>query len=269
MCIFCGGQCGLAEFFISIGLPFLGLYFYRIRNSLVGIKNKIIRRSSGAKEIQAETITCTCCGESLNDCRDVSPLALDPKNLELIEVKSQHNGTAENSTRLTNFPNPINLEKKAAPRGVRGWLLLLCLLLTILIPGSYLYEIISIFYLINSPFNQIILLVSKNLLLYHMVIIGIMGFLAAFSFFAGLQLWEVKSGAVKIVKIFLIIQLFMVVIIAVLQSFMTFPFGGTENNFTVIIKTIIPSLLQAILWFSYLSYSGRVHNTFILAPATH
>jgi hypothetical protein len=45
MCIFCGGQCGgLGEFLISIGLPFLVLYFSRIKNSLLKIKDGIMRR---------------------------------------------------------------------------------------------------------------------------------------------------------------------------------------------------------------------------------
>ena len=94
MCIFCGSQCGVAEFLISIGLPFLGLYFYRIRNSLGKIKNIIIRRGSAAKEIPDQTIKCSCCGELPQDCREVSNQAIELEHLKLIKVKSQHNEPA-------------------------------------------------------------------------------------------------------------------------------------------------------------------------------
>jgi hypothetical protein len=243
-------------------LPFLGLYFYRIRNSLIEIKNKIIRRGSGAEEVPDKTIKCSCCGELPKDCKVISTPSIELENLELIEVKSQHSEPAKKSTWITKFSKTSKSEKRKAPKGVRGWLLLLCINLTILIPALSLYNVISIYYFINSPLNQLILLVSKNLLIYHMAIIAIMVFLATLSFCAGLQLWEVKPAAVKLTKIFLIIQLFLSFIIAVIQSLMTFPFGGSENNFLVIIKFLIPSLLYAGIWYLYLSNSRRVHNTY-------
>ena len=89
-----------------------------------------------------------------------------------------------------------------------------------------------------------------------------MAFLAVFSFYAGLQLLETKPWAVKLTKIFLIIQLFLSCIIAVIQSLMTFPFDMGENNYIIIIKTITPSLLYAGIWYLYLSNSRRVHNTY-------
>lgn len=262
MCIFCGSQCGVAEFLISIGLPFLGLYFYRIRNSLGKIKNIIIRRGSAAKEIPDQTIKCSCCGELPQDCREVSNQAIELEHLKLIKVKSQHNEPAGKLTGIIKSTNPSKSEKREAPKGVRGWLLLLCINLTILIPALSLYNVISIYYFINSPLNQLIIMVSKNLFIYHMAIVAIMVFSATLSFCAGLQLWDVKPAAVKFTKIFLIIQLFLSFIIAIIQSLMTFPFSGAENNYGVIIKTIIPSLIHFSLWYAYVSKSRRVYNTF-------
>jgi len=262
MCIFCGGQCGVAEFLISIGLPFLGLYFYRIRNSLIQIKNKIFRRGFSAAVVPDKKIKCTCGGELLKDWGAIAPPSIAPQDLELIEYKPQDNETVEKLAGTTKFSNPLKLEKKEEPKGVRGWLLLLCLNLIILIPASYLYEVISILYLINSPMNQIILISPNNFLLYHKIILGLIAFLATFSFYAGLQLWEMKLWAVKLTKIFLIIQLFLSSIIAVIQSFMTFPFVGNENNYIIILKITIPSLLHTSIWYLYLSNSRRVHNTY-------
>jgi hypothetical protein len=263
MCIFCGGQCGgFGEFLISLGLPFLGLYFYRIRNFLAKIINKIFRRSSGVGEIPNKAMEIGTCGELLQDFRVISPQSIDPKNLTLIDIKPKHDRPEERLPGITKLSEPSIPKKKRELKGVRGWLLLLCLNLTFLIPASSLYGVISILYFINSPLNQIALIVSKNLLLYHMILLAIMAGLATLSFYAGLQLWDVKPGAVKLTKIFLIIQLFLSVIIAVIRPLMTFPFGSGGNNFIIIIQTLIPSLIYFSLWYLYLNNSIRVYNTF-------
>ena len=47
MCILCGGQCGgLGEFFISMGLPFLALLLYKLKNWFSRIRNRVLRRGS-------------------------------------------------------------------------------------------------------------------------------------------------------------------------------------------------------------------------------
>jgi len=72
MCIFCGGQCGgLGEFLISLGLPLLALYLWRIKNALAKIKNKNLPRDLAGAGLD-EPITCKCCGEALRDCREIS-----------------------------------------------------------------------------------------------------------------------------------------------------------------------------------------------------
>ena len=262
MCIICGSQCGVAEFLISMGLPFLGLYFYRIRDSLRKIKNIILRRVSGAEELLNKTIKPSGCGELLKDCRGISTQSIEPENLELIKVKSRSNESTGNSTWINKFRKLINLEKKGELKGVRGWLLLLCLNLTIFIPASCFYEVMSTLYSFNSFIYQIMLIVSNQLLLHNIAIIAIMGFLATLSFYAGLQLWEVKPGAVKIAKIFLIIQLSLTFIVAAIRLFIIFPIVASEHSFSVIIKILIPSLLHFSLWYLYLSKSRRVHNTY-------
>jgi hypothetical protein len=262
MCIFCGGQCGgLGEFLISLGLPFLALYFFRLKQALKRIKNKLFHRGSGVGELPEAAVKCSCCGELLQNCREIPAQAIDPKNLELMEIGSQHKEPTENLMGITRLNESIKLGKKPEPKGVRGWLLLFCLILTVFLPTSYLYEAISTLQLTNSPMNYVMLLMSKKLFVYHMIFIGTLGFLAAFSFYVGLQLWEVKAAAVKITKIFLIIQLCLTVFIVVLWSFMAF-FVGSENILGLFTKTLIPSLLHFSFWYLYLSYSRRVHNTY-------
>ena len=82
MCIFCGGQCGgFGEFLISIGLPFLALYFSRIKQALVRLKNRIFH---SGQEIIAEPIKFECCDQPRHDCRTIHPQSIDPKDLRAI-----------------------------------------------------------------------------------------------------------------------------------------------------------------------------------------
>ena len=133
MCILCGGQCGgVGEFLISLGLPFLVLYFSRMKQALIKLKNRIISRDSGAARIQDNAIKCRCCGEwpstGLN-------------KLGPIGFRAQAEKTITISNAITKFNNRQALVQTASPRGVKGWLLLLCLNLTIFIPASCLYEV--------------------------------------------------------------------------------------------------------------------------------
>ena len=102
-------------------------------------------------------------------------------------------------------------------------------------------------------------------------------FLAIFSFYAGLKLWNIKSGAVKIAKAFLIIQLLLTFIITITRPFMTFDIEPKGTIFGAVLLSLIPSLLQFGLWYLYLSKSRRVYNTYrgteekrlsIMAPPT-
>jgi hypothetical protein len=254
MCILCGGQCGgLGEFLIAIGLPFLALYFSRIKKALIKIINKFISRGSGAGKTQDKAIKCRCCGEWP---------ANGPQKMGLIGFASPAKKPMKISTAITRFNNRGKLQKKEASRGIKGWLLLLCLNLTIFNPASYLYEVNCTLDLFNYTRNKILLFMFNKVLLYNILLIVTMVFLAIFSFYAGLRLWEVKPRAVKIAKIFLIMQLSLTSIIVITGPFMTLPLGGNENILRDIMKRLIPSLLNFSLWYLYLGYSRRVFTTY-------
>lgn len=242
MCIFCGGQCGgVGEFLISIGLPFLVLYFSRIKNSLVRLKNRIIHKG---QELPAEPLKCGCCDQPLQNCKLIHAQAIDSKDLALLELKSHEGGI----TKIL---------------GVKGWLLLLCLTFTIFIPASYLYQINCVLDLINSPLDNMLLLMFKNLLLYNLATIASMLFLAIFSFYAGLRLWHVKPKAVKTAKVFLIIQLIIILAITIIRPFITVTLETDGEIFREILINLVPSLFQFCLWYLYLSKSRRVYHTYL------
>lgn len=262
MCIFCGGQCGGAgDLFISLGLPFLVLYYYRLRNSLVRIKNRIFRGGSSVERKQDEVEICSCCGEKLNECKILSAQAIYPGMIGQLESLSLDRQPAENATGAFKVNRPERPQMEKGKTGVRGWLLFLCLNLTIIIPFSCLYEATSALGAIYSPVMQIQLLGFKNLLLFHKIIIITMAFLAVFSFYAGLCLWEAKQKAVKIAKIFLLTQLGLMFFVFAIRPFMVILYSD-GNKFRIIIESLIPFFSYFSVWFLYLTFSRRVRSTF-------
>jgi hypothetical protein len=239
MCVFCGGQCGgVGEFLISMGLPFLVLFFFKVKNSLVRIKNKIVPRGSSTA---AKTDKCSCCGRPVSECKALAIPSIERKTLELLELKPK---------------------AERGPQGVRGWLLFLCLNLTIIIPFSFILQIngvLKIFYLPGMQLNQ---LMFKQSLMYNIVSMVAMILLSIFSFYAGLSLWGLKNNATKITKLFLISQLSLMVIIFAIRPFMVGSLGGNANSIGDVIKCLIPFLSYFSVWYLYLSYSRRVHNTY-------
>ncbi len=175
MCIFCGGQCGgMGEFLISLGLPFLALYFFRIKQALIRLQNKILRRHP-ATGISAEAVKCQCCGESRQDCRQVLSQPLVPQDVDLLTVRPFPYAAATTSPAAAPA-NPRTAAAKIAHRGVKGWLLLLCLNFTIIIPAAYLYQINCLLDLYTYMQNRIFLVMYKEVLLFNIVNIGLMFF---------------------------------------------------------------------------------------------
>jgi hypothetical protein len=164
-------------------------------------------------------------------------------------------------------PETLNLlelepQERRGPRGVRGWLLFLCLNLTIIIPFLSLYQVncaLRIFYL---PGAQIQRVIFKHALLYNILTIAVMLFLTIFSFYSGLKLWGEKPKAEKTAKIFLLTQLFLIIIIFSIRLIVPFYFDSYTFTLKIIITALIPSMFYFMVWYLYLSYSRRVRNTY-------
>ncbi|MHB9073026.1 MAG: DUF2569 family protein [Desulfobaccales bacterium] len=263
MCIFCGGQCGgLGEFLISLGLPFLALYLFRIKSSLVKLKKKFFPAISDTGKVPNKGTKYRYCGEW--------PLAAAPKAGPKGFTSRLHKPIPL-TLAITKFNNPNRIKAQEGPTGVKGWLLLLCINLTIFIPATCLYEANSTLDLFNSTRNKILLFMFKGLLLYNILFVVSMVFLALFSFYAGLRLWQSNPKAVKTAKAFLITQLILTLIILVSRPLVDLPLGGNGLIFGDLMKRLIPALLNFGLWFLYLSHSKRVRHTFgeVDKPRTH
>jgi len=142
--------------------------------------------------------------------------------------------------------------------GVKGWLLLLCLILTIFSPLATLFNLTrahtSLFPLFDDyPSVQNLFYIDSLISLVVMV----------FSIRAGNALWNIKPRAVEIAKNYLFIFLGY----TVFASFLPFIIGlpSQFNNDLMInelIKGSIKSFIFFGIWYSYLNFSKRVKATY-------
>lgn len=146
---------------------------------------------------------------------------------------------------------------KTQYKGVKGWLLLLCICLTILDPFSAFMTLIAVTNAAKPHFDQ-------YPALFRLVLIGgiCSTFLIVFSIYAGLSLWRVVPNAVTTVKryfisafLYSLFSMFLPVIVGVSEkTFPEFSQGASVNNVIVIVYLSI--------WYLYLMRSKRVKATY-------
>ncbi|MBP6941325.1 MAG: DUF2569 family protein [Syntrophorhabdaceae bacterium] len=142
-------------------------------------------------------------------------------------------------------------------KGVKGWLLLLCVCLTVLDPFSAFMTLIAATNAAKPHFD-------RYPELFRLVLIGgiCSTFLIVFSIYAGLSLWRVVPNAVTTAKryfisafIYALFSMFLPVIVGVSEkAFPEFSQGASINNVIVI--------LYLAIWYLYLMRSKRVRATY-------
>jgi len=138
---------------------------------------------------------------------------------------------------------------------VRGWLLVLCLILTVVYPVSGLYHILS--YTVPSIITAHALKRVYLLSVYTFTV----SMLAVFSFAAGAGLWLVRPRAVAFAKRFLLTTLvahiaYFVVCTVVIRPTRRVDYAqmGWWN--------VLRPIMFVTLWYSYLKRSDRVRETY-------
>ena len=152
-------------------------------------------------------------------------------------------------------PQPQSTSDSRVPADVSGWLLALCLILTVVFPATSLYRIISHTIptaIAAHALNRIVLLSVYSLLF---------SALAVLSFMAGLRLWLVKPHAVGLARRFLLTYLianaaYFVFWIAVIRP--TTQVAYAEMGW----YHIVGPAASVFLWYTYLEHSKRVRNTY-------
>jgi hypothetical protein len=245
MCILCGGQCGgVVDLLISLGLPFVAIYFMRMKGFLTRIKNRILRKPTPGAVRQAGATTCEGCGELVSD----GPHKLSP-------IMSQVR--LDKSLELSIAATPKHIDKSTAGslKGVRGWLLLLCFNLMILVPAFSLYQTNCIINMLFLPQYRILLSIwSRDYYYFNIAMIFIMFFIAVYSFYSGWRLWSIREGAIRTAKKFLIVQLSLTLVALTFQHIMISHSAGI-GSFS---DQIVVQVLTSILYNAYCLSSEKV-----------
>jgi len=137
-------------------------------------------------------------------------------------------------------------------KGVRGWLLWLCIVLTFLGPASLLNDALTAFRLTSEPsFGHFATILQAE------AVIEIA--LAAMSVYAGICLWMVLPGATAKAKIYLWTR-----IVYTPLSMLGLRVLGLRIPLVHLIGTSLAALIAGMIWLWYLESSKRVKATYNL-----
>jgi len=141
--------------------------------------------------------------------------------------------------------------------GVKGWLLLLCLVLTLFNPIASMVNLASVFKA-SSSFFQLYPGLKIITVIDLILSIGII----CFSFYAGISLWRIRSTGVKITKAFLLTFLGYAVVANILPFFAGLPAHANEAMKTEAFIGVLRAAIIVFIWYAYLLKSKRIHATF-------
>lgn len=138
--------------------------------------------------------------------------------------------------------------------GVRGWLLFLCVSLTILTPLFTIATMTSEWRLTKPYFENL-----PNLKNGVMLEIACYTAVTFFSFYAGTRLWSIRPNAVRTAKIYLVVQMLVGLIVpGAVAAVVSAPGAASE-----VIRTAFHGILYFAIWYPYLCKSERVKATYI------
>ncbi len=143
--------------------------------------------------------------------------------------------------------------------GVGGWLLVLCIVLTIGTPFVAAHNLISNFQQASSEFEYI-----RGLEEYLFFVMGLRLFLVIFSMHAGISLWTERPRAVRTAKIYL--WLFLVGLIVGVATFFLMV-DWPKERMQILIREVTIEVAQSLIFFTvcylYLTRSKRVKATYL------
>jgi hypothetical protein len=188
---------------------------------------------------------------AFDNSHEYQPDAVQVAREELI--KRGHVIRQDGNEIVNTRPAPAEKEYK----GVGGWLLLFCLGLTVFTPlltiGSLAMAFIkSLEYFDQFPGLLVITVIDTILSL------G----LIAFGFYAGIGLWSIRPGAVKMAKRYLLCILGYQAISAILTFMAGLLTATTANMISQVALDALRSVIYFAIWYSYLDKSKRVAATY-------
>jgi hypothetical protein len=141
--------------------------------------------------------------------------------------------------------------------GVRGWLLLLCLLLTVIDPVVVLANLFAQTEGAREIYNK------QPEMFKVFVVTGVLGIaLAVFSMYSGLSLWKIAPNAVRTARYYLVAEAAFSFVPFFLPAVFGVPLSSPEGIQNLYIFNALATTAYASAWYAYLSRSRRVRATY-------
>lgn len=157
------------------------------------------------------------------------------------------------------FGGPFTGGSEFVPQAVGGWLLFLCVVLTILNP------LVTVARFATELAQSAQLMDTVDGLRTVFLVDGVLStFVLVFSVYAGTGLWSRRRGAVRVAKMYLGVQLMYALGAGLLPLALMSTIG--EAGRTAMLgeygKTAVRGLIFCVVWFMYLTSSKRVRDTY-------
>lgn len=147
-------------------------------------------------------------------------------------------------------------------RGVRGWLLLLCITLSIILPLR-LFAGFESFMKVADASSKRFPVYSMRLRCMEIADL----FFCMYSLYVGVELWKVRKGAVSKAKLFLLVYLAYNVARTFSPCFSDLNPEIRDRFVGIFGRAALQCMVATAVWHQYLARSVRVKNTFFMREA--
>lgn len=146
--------------------------------------------------------------------------------------------------------NQNNIQEMDKYRGVKGWLLFLCIILTIINPLLTIF----MYFAKYKGFNALYYFGIADT--FWIILITLFGM------YAGINLWTVRSNAVKVTKIYLLALAGYALFITGYTFFILMPQNPSAYDIGTAIGGMIRLIAFSVIWYQYMLKSKRVKATY-------
>ena len=168
------------------------------------------------------------------------------------------NDTPETAANKQSFFSPSTKNSTLQKyKGIGGWLLLFCLILTVFSLIGTLFSIVTTYLEVSKYFAQF-----PRLLTVTVIDIFLSLSFMTYSIYAGIRLWRIRPRAVHTAKQYILFSLVYVLIASLLSFMAGFPSSVNETLVIGGAKSMFKGIIFVVTWYSYLNKSQRVRATY-------
>ena len=178
--------------------------------------------------------------------------------------KADQNAQPETTSLLDHHGTKVisSANTKSSLSGIGGWLLLFCVMVTIVEP-IYGFSVVVSGAIVSSANSHLFRRFPQLSTVFFIMTVVYLAW-SSFSVVVGARIWKKKAGAVKLAQIYLLIRIPLGILLFVLPLIFGLPEHVLSNLFDIkgSTKALIHVFIGSIVWYLYFNKSVRVRNTF-------